>query len=207
MYPRTLTEGDTSPQHKCRIPWILLRWSSGRNFPPLIVPPNTIPTHSTTAPRHGSDILHPSSCPLGARASDAVRWVIATSSIAAVPPDAVVGSPSPRQAARASARIVPPADDPRPPGAPGWRLVDVVRLLIPKKHSIIHMTSRIENMHAMRAPLIRLGMPPLFRNKDHAGVFRFGGDSRQIRQCLHIKIGRKRYISHLSPARKDETKE
>lgn len=34
------------------------------------------------------------------------------------------------------------------------------RLLIPKKQSIIHMTSSMENMQEINAPLIRLGIPP-----------------------------------------------
>jgi len=34
------------------------------------------------------------------------------------------------------------------------------RLLIPKKQSIIHMTSSMENMQEINAPLMRLGMPP-----------------------------------------------
>jgi len=34
------------------------------------------------------------------------------------------------------------------------------RLLIPKKQSIIHMTSSMENMQEINAPLMRLGIPP-----------------------------------------------
>lgn len=34
------------------------------------------------------------------------------------------------------------------------------RLLIPKKQSIIHMTSSTENMQEINAPLMRLGIPP-----------------------------------------------
>ena len=73
------------------MPWILLRWSSGKKCP--YTPRSTIPTYTNTIPKHGNDILHPSSYPFGASTNEAAKCESVTKAMDAFPPEVVSSNP------------------------------------------------------------------------------------------------------------------
>ena len=88
---------------------------------------------------------------------------MATSNMAALPPETVSLIPWHVSAWKRACSVPPEADSDCPIVGDDELLLLLfcdARRLIPKKQSIIHMTSSMENMHAMSAPFTMLGMPP-----------------------------------------------